>query len=394
MSLSRRTQPREAPAQLPLPYRASGASGLRDTKVFLWLAALLLFAALLALSRVATNLVIQADEGSYLLNAAAIAGKLTRSALVFEYSSGYSLLLAPAFLLTSDFQTVYSVALGVNALLMATLPFAFYRIVGAVFAECPERDRVACAVAAALYAPALVLSQYAVSDNALLAAYAWALVAGISAMRGGPRSAAILCGALLGFLFVIHARGAPLAVPVLVAFALHAVRRREVRGRVTLIWLCTFAIGTLHRPLERMAGKLDGFSAAGPSLHEIVSHFAQATAWKQALLNVGGATLVSVVGSAGLVVVLAIWAWRRFRTAPSFADTSFVLVIACFGSLLACIVTTAVFFTPPHAPITSPMAATCCRRCRRWWRSDLRLCGPATSMPVRRSPSRSPSDCW
>ena len=38
------------------------------------------------------GLSVEADEGSYLLNAAALAGELKHSALIFEYASGYSLL--------------------------------------------------------------------------------------------------------------------------------------------------------------------------------------------------------------------------------------------------------------------------------------------------------------
>jgi len=319
----------------------------RSTHALLWLASLGIFLALLIASRIVPGPVVQADEGSYLLNAAAIASKLTRSALVFDYYSGYSLLLAPAFLLTAKFSTAYGIALGINALLVATLPFALFRIVGAAFSEIAERDRAFIAIGASLYAPMLILSQYALSDTALTVVYAWALVAGIHALRNGKAAASILCGGLLGFLFVIHARGAPLAASVLIAFALHALSNRSARRQVALMWVCAIAAGASHRIVERMAGKFPGFSAAAPNAGEIVSHFMQATTWQQALLNAGGATLVAVVGSAGLIVVLAIWTIHRLRQRRSFADLGLTIAMASLSGLLTCILVTAVFFSPP-----------------------------------------------
>ena len=67
---------RIGPTAPPRVSVGDGRRPKRDASTLLSVAAGLLFVLLWSASRIATGIVVQADEGSYLLNAAAIAGKL------------------------------------------------------------------------------------------------------------------------------------------------------------------------------------------------------------------------------------------------------------------------------------------------------------------------------
>ncbi len=304
-----------------------------------------LLAALVVASRIATGIVVQADEGSYLLNAAAIAGKLSGSELVYNYYSGYSLLLAPIFLLYAGFDEIYRTALVLNALLVASITFALYRLIALVDPDARRDCRLLAAASATCFAPLLVLSQFTFSDIALASTYAWSLAFGATALTKGSRTAALVCGAMLGFLFVIHARGVALSLPILCTLFAFAFVHREVRRTVTIIWLSALAIGALHVPVEILAGKAAAPGIQHSSAASMFSSLASLSGWAQLALNAGGAAVVAIVGSSGLTVLVAIDACRNFRAAMS--KPTAVVPIACLAVLVACILVTALFFNPP-----------------------------------------------
>lgn len=304
-----------------------------------------LLTALAVASRFATGIVVQADEGSYLLNAAAIAGRLNSSELLYNYYSGYSLLLAPIFLLLQGFDAIYGATLLLNCLLVASIPFALARLIAVVYPDVEPSRRLFAAASATCFTPLLVLSQFAFADAALASVFAWSLAAAATALKGGSRSVAVACGALLGFLLLIHARGVALSLPFLcILFAL-ATARREHRATATTIWLCALAIGALHGPLEFMAGKGALSGLHDSSATSMLSPLASLTGWIRLMLNTGGALVVAIVGSSGLIVLLAIGVFRNVRRSPFELGT--VMMLASLTAVAACILVTAMFFNPP-----------------------------------------------
>lgn len=309
-----------------------------------------LFATLALVSLAMSGPLVQADEGSYLLNAAALAGKLMRG-LGAGYYSGYSVLLAPGYLLFDDFSAVFHYALIVNAALLASLPFALRRILRCVAPAAGPGWQALAAAAATCQIAVLVNSQNALSENALIPAYAWMLAFGASMLQQRKRHAAVLCGALAGALFLIHPRGATMAAPVLLALSLPCLRERSLRPLVLCLWIAAALVAAAHGPLEWLAGKSSGAKMHAYSADFVFGRYASLVTWGQALFAVFGVSLYLAIASCGLIVLaageagrsaLTTWRQRHAECAPS----AFVS-LAMLAALAASILVTAVYLTPP-----------------------------------------------
>lgn len=326
------------------------SDGTRRADFALRAFAVALFAVLALVSLSMSGPVVQSDEGSYLLNAAAIAGKLMRG-LGAGYYSGYSLLLAPGYLLFADFSAVYHYTLVVNAALLASLPFALQRILRCVAPAAGPTWQSLAAAAAACQIAILVNSQTALSENALIPAYAWMLAYGTSMLQERRRSAAAVCGALAGALFLIHPRGAAMAAPVLLALSLPCLRDRSSRPLVLCLWIAAAVVAAAHGPLEALAGKASGAKMHAYSADFVLSRYASLGAWGQALFAVFGVSVYLAIASCGLIVLaageagrqaFAIWR-QRCRDGEPAAFVSLAMLAGLFASILV----TAIYLTPP-----------------------------------------------
>lgn len=339
----------------PHPF-ASGDSGTsagpahsRRPAVTLYCACAALFVLLVALSLFMVGPMIHGDEGSYLLNAATIAGRLAANP-PNDYYSGYSLLLVPGFLFDAGAGPVYHFALVVNALLVASIPLALHRFMRQLWPD-PGNDaaHVAAALAATCYVPLLMLSQLAMSESALACSYAWMLAYTTAALRTTRITAALLAGALAGFLFLVHARGAMMAAPVLLVATAYCVVHRRSRRALAALWLAALGVALLHGVVESAAG-LGRASSAG-MLRDMLEHLAMPANWKWPPLNFIGASTEAIVTSLGVAVVAARSiaaelrdAWRH-RQGLSLRVT---MLAASALAMLASLGVTAAFFVPPQ----------------------------------------------
>lgn len=292
---------------------------------------------------------IHADEGSYLLNAAALAGVL-RESLVWGYWSGYSLLLTPAFLLWSQPGPLYHAVLLINALLIASVPFALYFLTRRLWPDLPTRAHVIAALAATCYAPLLLLGQYAMAENALVPLHAWLLAACAMLLRRPRIATALAAGCLAGLLALVHPRGAAMAFPVIAVVSLAGLRESKLRWPLAAMWILAVGVAALHVPLESLADRADKVSR-GSSLKTVLGHFAIGGSWKWIGLNLVGSATEAIVGSIGLLV-LALRAGAadlrhmvvgdRKRDWPRMAPQA-----AAFTAFAIALLVTAVFFVPP-----------------------------------------------
>lgn len=308
-----------------------------------------LFLLLAALSLFMAGPQVQADEGSYLLNAAMIAGRADAHP-AYGYYSGYSLLLLPAFLLQSQPASIYHIVLVINALLVASTPFALYRLTRGLWPDVAPRTHVIAALVASCYAPVLMLSQLAMSESALVPLYAWLLASGLGLLRYGRLATAATLGALAGFLFLVHPRGATMVAPTLLIFSLFALASRQHRRAMALAWLAAIAVAAVHGPLEQLAGRTQ--HSGGYSLRLMLDQLAAPGAWRWLLFNLAGTTTEAVVTSCGVFVVAmraiaaglrSAWASGDYWRTPHAA----VLLAGAAGMAVALIVTAA-FFVPPE----------------------------------------------
>lgn len=312
--------------------------------------ALGLFIVLALVSFLMTGPLVHGDEGSYLLNAAAIAGKL-KSSLSAGYYSGYSVLIVPGFLLFSDFASIFHYALLVNAVLIASLPFALRRVLQCVVPDAGPGWHALGAAAASCQVAVLANAQLALSENLLTPLYAWVLAFGAAMLLRRRRSDAAICGALAGALFLAHPRGAVMALPILLALSLACLRERDLRLPTLYLWICALLVGALHVPLEWLAEKSSGAQVDSYSLRFMLGRFATPAAWGQALFTMFGAFTYIAVATFGLVVLalretiaqtLAAWRQRGAQLSPA-ATVSLAMLLGLAASILI----TAVYLNPP-----------------------------------------------
>jgi hypothetical protein len=189
-----------------------------------------LFAARLVLSLIRSGPVLVADEMGYLGNARAIADGIdSQMQLAPFYRAGYSLLIAPLVAIGSSPEFTYHLVLVLNAALAASVLPLLYLLLTRFAGVRPEIAFWA-ALAGAVYPALTVLSQVAMSENALFPLVClWLLAfAGLweARERGNELLWGLAFGAATGALWAVHNRMIVAVALALAALAWLAYRRR------------------------------------------------------------------------------------------------------------------------------------------------------------------------
>jgi hypothetical protein len=191
---------------------------------------LALFLARLILSLIRSGPVLVADEAGYLANARSIAGGVAGQLEQAPfYSAGYSLLIAPLVGLSSDPSVAYHLVLVLNAILAASV-FPLLYLLLTRFGGVRPAVAIWAALAGAVYPAVTVLSQVAMSENALFPLVClWLLAfAGLLAARDRRRQLlwAAALGASTGALWAVHNRMVVAVAITLVGLIWLVARRR------------------------------------------------------------------------------------------------------------------------------------------------------------------------
>ena len=192
---------------------------------------LALFLLRFALSLIRTGPVLVADEIGYLTNARVLDGGVPgQLELAPFYRGGYSLLIAPLLELGGSPGFTYHLVLVANALLAASV-FPLLYLLLTRFAGVRPSLAIWAAFAGALYPALTVLSQVAMSENALFPLVClWLIAFGglLREPRGGSDLAwAAALGAATGGLWAIHNR-----MFVAIVLALGGMAWLTLRGRL------------------------------------------------------------------------------------------------------------------------------------------------------------------
>jgi len=191
---------------------------------------LALFAARLLLSLIRTGPVLVADEIGYLTNARVLAGGLPGQLEQAPfYRGGYSLLIAPLVNLSSNPSFVYHLVLVLNAALAASV-FPLLYLLLTRFAGVRPQLAIWAALAGAVYPAVTVLSQVAMSENALFPLVCLWLIAFAGLLRQEDRRGGLLwavaLGAATGALWAVHARMVVAVALAIAGLIWLALRRR------------------------------------------------------------------------------------------------------------------------------------------------------------------------
>jgi hypothetical protein len=263
-----------------------------------------LFAARLVLSLIRDGPVLVADEMGYLGNARALVGGIdAQMELAPFYRGGYSLLIAPLLELSGNPTTEYHLVLVLNAALAASV-FPLLYLLLTRFGGVPPGVAIWAALAGAVYPAITVLSQVAMSENALFPLVClWLLAfAGLldARERRGQMLWALGLGAATGALWAVHNRMIVAVVLALAGLAWLAYRRRLRPGAVALaVLVIALAFLGTHLLDDFIVDHNYGGSASDEfsSRMDELSHFG---GLRTALANLFGQTWYLLVATFGL----------------------------------------------------------------------------------------------
>ena len=304
----------------------------------LLLGTLALFGLRLVLSLIRTGPVLVADEMGYLANARVLvggaAGQLAEAPF---YRAGYSLLLAPFAALDSHPTLAYHLILALNAALVASV-FPLLYLLLTRFGRVRAGVAVWAAFAGALYPALTVLSQVAMSENALFPLVClWLLAFGglwEASSRRGELLWSVAFGTATGGLWLVHNRTIVAVALALAAYAWLAYRRR-LRPAAALAGVGVVAVALLGTHL------LDNFviehNYGGSATDELAQRsdaLFRLEGLRTAFANLLGQSWYLLVASFGLAGVAAADLFRRRRPRDG-AETTAPAVLAALLALTA-----------------------------------------------------------
>lgn len=273
-----------------------------------------LFAARLILSLIRTGPVLVADEIGYLTNARVLAGGLSGQLEQAPfYRGGYSLLIAPLIELGASPTFTYHLVLALNAALAASV-FPLLYLLLTRFGGVRPHLALWAALAGAVYPALTVLSQVAMSENALfpltvlwLIAFGGVLAAGD---RGNEVAWAAGLGAATGALWAVHNRMI-VAVALAVAGLIWLTWKRRLRPAAAAAGLAVIAVAFVG--VHFLDGYLIDHNYAGSAPNELserMDSLFQLGGLRTALANLIGQSWYLLVATFGLAAVAA---WDFFR---------------------------------------------------------------------------------
>lgn len=180
------------------------------------------------------------DEIGYLANAAFFAGHRLDAAS--SYHAGYSLFIAPLFLLSDPF-VVWKGVLAVNAILWAANFAILHAILRRLLLNASPATLLTATVVSALYPAWIVSSGYAFATPAFVLIFLASVLALLFWRTDKPLSL-LPHSALVGLLYWMHPTGAAVALASLLALAFDAYRKRSVTALgLHVVVIAALAVG-------------------------------------------------------------------------------------------------------------------------------------------------------
>ena len=268
-----------------------------------------LFLVRLALSLIRTGPVLVADEIGYLTNARVLDGGLPgQLELAPFYRGGYSLLIAPLLELGASPTLTYHLVLALNAALAASV-FPLLYLLLTRFAGVRPELAIWAALAGAIYPALTVLSQAAMSENALYPLVCLWLIAFAGLLRehrgGSDLAWAAALGASTGALWAVHNR---MVVAVLLALAglVWMTLRRRLRPAGLVLGLAIVALAFLGVHLLDSYLIDHNYAGSAPDeLSERMDEILRFGGLRTVLANLVGQTWYLLVATFGLAAAAA-----------------------------------------------------------------------------------------
>lgn len=312
----------------------------------------------LVLSRNMTGPIVYEDGLGYFANARYLAGNRAVPSLapMSFYYPGYSLLIAPLYLLLKTPEAVYQGVLVLNAGL-GSLQFLLGYLFLTRFIGWERSVSIWSATAAALYPGVLLLGNYEYSDNLFRVVFvAFAVAAGAFFEKNSvPRG--LLLGGVAAFSYWVHPRGLGLVVVTGTLLAVVGGAWKKGRFRSAVPGLSILMVGVFG--LQRLNSQLiDAMYRFGDrSTVSYIARLLEPAFWLEVPVRVSGQIWYLTAATAGLfpvgLVVVVVATWRcvpavRRRGWPSPDEGASLLLLGAATALFGISV---IFMTSPDARI-------------------------------------------
>lgn len=195
------------------------------------------FALVMAMTIFALNFfvegpMIQADEGSYLAGAAALAG--FNNDMSGSYHTGYSILISPAFLVGDTPSIAWTSVKAINSILFFVTVFGLWLTAKNLKPEITEQNRLVGVVLVSLYPMWVVMVGYAFAQNAFVPLFLLVFLSFLRAIPGGTYTW-ILLGVVSGFLYWVHPTGVSPLIAIGISTAYITWHRRNYWALFSLL---------------------------------------------------------------------------------------------------------------------------------------------------------------
>ncbi len=289
-----------------------------------------LFVARLAISLLRSGPVLVADEIGYLTNARVIVGGLPgQFDLAPFYKGGYSVLLAPIVGAFPDPSASYHLALALNAALAASVFPLLYLLLTRYLAVAP-RVAIWASFAGALYPAVTVLSQVAMTENALFPLVCLWLIGwgGLLAARSesGALRWALFLGASTGALWAVHNRMAVAIALTVVLLGWLAARRRISASALAMALAAVGAVALGSHLLDAFLADRNYGGGVADEADARLSALSSGHAMLTVAGNLVGQLWYAIAATFGLLIVVAADTLERLRSGRSLHAVTPILL--------------------------------------------------------------------
>lgn len=257
-----------------------------------------------------TGPMIQPDESSYLLNAAAIAG--FHNDFISSYHAGYSLLISPAFLLANGPEQAWFIVRVINSVLYLVGVSFLLLFAKKIYKKKPGIMPLAVTLVAAIYPMWVIMAGYAFAQIGFFSAYVILAYLVLLAVDGRTLFW-LFSGVMAGFMYWVH----PTGLAVAIAFCLAAIYEAVVRkkpGILLISFISVLSMVLAYKFLfvpwlhDRMT--ISGVSAAFhyPSIINAIKALINLNKLHELVSRMAGHVFYLTIGTVGLV-----WAYFFHR---------------------------------------------------------------------------------
>lgn len=207
----------------------SSHSSVWQTRLIGILLALALAGFATALNRDIAGPMIQADEGSHLANAAAVAG--FENDMAGSYHAGYSIFISPAFLMGHGPDRVWKTTLLINGLLVFLLCIGLWQLAGKLIGDDPApktSERIFRVLLVGAYPMWVVMAGYVFAQLAFATVFVWAVLFLCKAITDDRWWQWLFFGVLAGYTYWTHPVGLVCVLAALLACLSQAITNKRL----------------------------------------------------------------------------------------------------------------------------------------------------------------------